>query len=1197
MVSLQKPLQVKTLLFFFSLLLFTGCNNKNPVTVSKKTGAREALERDIKMMKDPALGYVPSERLIAAKAYKDQLMQQLPNGPIIGVEWNPLGPKNQGGRSRTLLIDANDVSGNTVFAGSVGGGLWRTTNITAAEPLWAPVDDLLGNLAVTSIAQDLSAPLTMYFCTGEGFFNGDAIRGLGVWKSTNGGASWSQLPATNNSNFYYCQRIAVSITGVILVATQTGLWRSANGGTSFTRVLGTGLGIPGASSNICYDVKIAANGDVYSNILGSVHKSTDGGITFAAAQTLPITVSRVELACAPSDVNYVYALCENGSVVAGILRTINGGANWTTRAEPNDADPGIPDADFSRSQAWYDLSMAVDPNNQDILFVGGIDLFKSTDGAGSWTQVSHWYGGFGFQNVHADQHYVLYKTGSSAEAYFANDGGIYRTTNANVAIPTIIDKGSNYITAQFYACAMHPTTGTPYYLAGAQDNGSHQFTSDIVQNTTEVTGGDGAYCHIDQDEPQYQFTSYVFNNYFRSSDGGSTWTSVATGGGEFINPTDYDDVNNRMYVCNTTDNYKVWTNPQTGGSFTTVTVGGFGGIVSAIKVSPNTANRVFFGINNGDVFMLDNAHTITPTVVNISTGLPAAYLNCIEVETGNDNHLLAVYSNYGANSIWESTNGGISWTNVEGNLPDMPIRWALFNPANSDQVIVATDLGVWSTDNLDGASTIWGASNSGLANVRVDMLQLRQSDKLVIAATHGRGLFYSDIFTVPTARFDADKKIGYTGTTINFTSTSYKATSWSWNFGDGNISSLENPVHTYTTSGKFNVTLTINSGAATLTKNQFIHILPNRGTPYTIANGGGFEVNANDFGVDHISGTTWERGNSSVPGKNGTNTGSNAWVTGLTGNYTDNGESNLMTPNYNFTAAGVYMLRVWAKFDAETDWDGFRVEYTLNKGTSWLALGTAVAPGWYNSPNTSGTTSFPANEAFFSDIVTPYTQYTRDVSFLATNPNVAFRFRFRTDVSVTAPGAAVDDFQIDGPFNVILPLTLTSFTAYKNNADVMLKWNTENKQNVSRFIIERSNDGISFAEIGTVNARNLSQDVYTYPDLISQLTPRPTGYLYYRLRMVDDDGKYKFSPVARISSDKANTITIGPNPFNDHLFIYSSAEVKKIILYDMSGREMFRTTAITGNKVMINRRLAKGTYVVRIETSDGIETRKLYKAE
>lgn len=1175
--------------------LLTACSGKMN-TPREETGAREALERDILMMKDPSLGTVPSERLMAAKRFKDELIRR--EGPLSGVQWTALGPNNQGGRSRALLIDANDVSGNTVYAGSVGGGLWKTTNITAASPSWTPVNDLMGNLAVTSIAQDPTNPLVIYFSTGEGFFNADAIRGLGVWKTTDGGVSWNQLASTNNSTFYYCQRIAVNSTGVVFVATQNGLQRSADGGSSWTKVLGSGLGITGAGSNLCYDVKIAANGDVYSSLLGSVHKSTNAGVTFGAAQTLGIPVDRVELACAPSDANYVYALCESSNVVGGILRSTNGGTSWTSRTEPSDADPGIPATDFSRSQAWYDLTIAVDPNNRDILYTGGIDLFKSTDGAGTWNQVSHWYGGFGYQYVHADQHLILFKPGSSSEAYFCNDGGVYRTTNANAATPAITDKGANYVTAQFYACAMHPTALNSYFLAGAQDNGSHQFSSGSMQGTIQVTGGDGAFCHIDQDQPQYQFTSYVFNDFYRSTNGGSTWTNVTTTGGDFISPTDYDDVNNIMYMCNTNNTYRRWNNPQSGNSFSSVNVTALNGLVSAVKVSPNTNHRVFFGSQTGRVVRVDGANGPgAPTSTNISTGLPSAYVSCVEVQTGNDNHLLVTFSNYGVNSIWESTDGGTSWTSVEGNLPDMPVRWALFNPNNSDQAIIATELGVWSTDNLNGGSTVWGASNSGLANVRVDMLQLRTSDKLVVAATHGRGLFTSDLFTDPTALFDADNKVTYIGKSIQFTDLSYKGTSWSWDFGDGGNSTLENPTHVYANPGKYNVTLSINSGASSLVKNQFIHILPNKGTPYLIADGGGFESNPDNFGVSTVSGSvSWERGNSAIAGKNSTHAGSNAWVTGLSAaNYVDLGETILLSPNYNFTLPGTYTLSFWSKFNTESDFDGFRVEYSLDKGSNWTALGTTTAAGWYNSANASGTTSFPAGEAFFSGTVASYTNYTRDVSALAGNNSVAFRFRFRSDQSVTAPGVAIDDFQITGPANSALPLLLTSFRAWKQQSDAVLRWTTENEQHVSHFVVERSLDGVQFTEAGRVNARNQPTDQYQFTDYVSRMPLRPTGNLYYRIRMTDQDGSYTYSAVALVPFGKDIRLSFGPNPFTDHINIYSSAEIRMLKLYDMSGREVFRSANIIGNRVYITAKLPEGMYVALAETAAGTKEFRVRK--
>lgn len=983
----------------------------------KKDGAAQRLAQEIRMTQDPALGYVPSDRLLAAKAYKDELMRSN-IAPISGVSWDEQGPNNVGGRTRAIMVDPNDGTGNTVWAGSVGGGLWKTTNITASSPNWAPVNDLFGNLAVTSIAYDPSNTQVMYFATGEGYFNLDAIQGFGVWKSTDGGATWSQLAATANANFVYCQKIVVNGTGVVLVATSTGLRRSADGGTTWTKVLGTGLGITGATSNFAYDAEIAANGDIFASISGSIHRSSNAGVTFGAAQTLPIAATRIELACAPNDSNYVFALVENGNVVNGILRTTNAGTTWTARTEPADADPGVPAADFSRGQAWYDLAIAVDPNNRDRLFVGGIDLFVSADGAGTWTQISHWYGGFGFQYVHADQHNIVFQNGSSSVAYFVNDGGVYRTANANAPLPTISNQGTNYRTTQFYAAAMHPTAITSYYLAGAQDNGTQQFRTSGPQSTVEVTGGDGAFTHIDQDEPQFQFTQYVYNDYYRSNNGGISWTNFSTTGGDFINPTDYDDVNDRLYACNGNNNYTRWDNPQTGGTFVTVTAATFGGYVTAVKVSPNTSNRVYFGTSASRVVRADNAHTGAPTLTNISTGLPAGYISSIEVETGNDNHILVTYSSYGVNSIWESTNGGTSWTSVEGNVPDMPVRWALFDPNNSDRAIIATELGVWSTDNLNGGSTVWGASNSGLANVRVDMLQVRQSDKYVIAATHGRGLYGSDLFTVPTALFSSNQTVAYVGQPVYFNSNSYQATSWSWDFGDGSaMGTLENPGHIYQTAGKFNVTLTINSGASSITKSQYIHILPNRGTPYlTGADGGTFETNTSDFGSETQAGTPWQRGNSAVTGKNGVVSGSNAWVTGLTGNYLDNTDSRLLTPNYNFTLPGTYTLRFWTKYNTENDFDGFRVQYTLDKGTTWTQLGTTGA-GWYTFANVSGGTAFPAGVAFFEGNQAAYAQRSQDVSFLAGNSSVGFRIQFASDFAVSAPGVAIDDFEILGPTN------------------------------------------------------------------------------------------------------------------------------------------------------------------------------------
>lgn len=714
-----------------------------------------AMRQEFEMTRDPATGNVPRERLLIARdtlieRQKRNSSQLRTSASISSINWTERGPNNSGGRTRAIWVDMNDATGKTVWTGSVGGGLWKTTDITVASPAWVPVNDFFSNLAITSISQNPANTQEMYFTTGEAYFNADGIRGLGVFKSSDGGNTWNQLASTTAGNFQYIYRVVVNSTGVVFVATYfNGLYRSVNGGTTFTKVLGTGLGITGASSNRCYDVDIASNGDIYATLSGSIHKSTNAGVTFGAAMTLPITGSRIELATAQSDPNYVYAVLKStaGNDVVGIIRSVDAGTTWTTRSEPVDADTGTPATDYSNGQAWYNLTIEVDPNNRDVLYTGALDIFKSTDGANAWTQISHWYGGFGFQNVHADNHLIYFQPGSSSVIYFGNDGGIYRSINGTAATPTISYRGAGYRTIQFYGCAIHPTAGSHVHLAGAQDNGSHRFGTAGLGPTTTVTGGDGAFCHIDQDQPTYMFTQYVYNNYRRSTNGGTSFTNVNfNNNGQFINPSDYDNTANHMYGSEAAGKYMYWSNPQTGSTFTAVSIALFGSAeVSAVTCSDATQDLVFFGLDNGDVIKVSNANTATPTATDLSTGLPGSYVSCVALERGNENHMLVTYSNYGVNSVWESINGGTSWTSVEGNLPDMPVRWAIFNPNDGTQALIATELGVWSTDLLNGASTNWGPSNSGLANVRTDMLQYRTSDNLIIASTHGRGLFSTNI--------------------------------------------------------------------------------------------------------------------------------------------------------------------------------------------------------------------------------------------------------------------------------------------------------------------------------------------------------------------------------------------------------------------------------------------------------------------
>ncbi|WP_299457697.1 PKD domain-containing protein [uncultured Microscilla sp.] len=1003
-----------------------------------------AWKQEYALTRDPNLRVIPKDRLEVGQRFiqKQERLRKTSRTTSTDIRWRERGPSNVGGRTRAILVDPNDASGKTVFAAGVSGGLWKTTDITLNKPVWNKVDDFFDNLAIVTIAADPSNPKVIYFGTGEGWGNFDAVRGGGIWKTTDGGISWGKTPFDGGN---YIQKIAISTSGEVYAGTRSGLFKSTNQGGNWTKL----AGLP---QDKISDVEIGSNGTVHVGLGiftdGSYRYSTNGGANWNTPVGFPASsdIQRVELAVAPSNANVVYAMMQgSGRGFYGGYKSTNGGANWTAMgAKPADADTDISASDFTREQAWYDLIIAVDPNNENTIITGGIDLFKSTNGGDNWTQISKWSNNNLLANldvplVHADHHTIIFL--NSDKILFGNDGGIYYTEDGSQAVPTITSKENGYNTSQFYSCALHPTAGSNYMLGGTQDNGSQKLNDILIGKSVEVTGGDGGFAYIDQNEPTYQFTSFTFNNWYRSSDGGLTFTKVnhaLSGTGSFINPTDYDNDANILYAATNTGSYLRWNDPQTGNSTSEVNVAAFGSAaITHIAISPNTVHRVFFGLDNGNIVRVDNAHTSSPsaTTINAGAGMPnSASVSCVAIEKGNDDHLLVTYSNYGVTSVWETTDGGTTWFNVEGNLPDIPVRWALFNPNNSKQAMLATELGVWFTEEIKGINTTWVASNNGLANVRVDMLQIRDSDNTIIAGTHGRGMFSTDFFaSTPIANFLVNKKLNYAGIGVTFTDLSAKATSWSWDFGDGTTSTLQNPTHAYTAAGVYNVKLTIN-GTTTKTINNAVHILPNYGTPYTLAQGGNFESNPNDFGAEAIEGSInpWERGTPSNT-LSTLSSGSNAWKTDLDadivkGDY----KSVLQTPNFNFSASGTYTIRF--KMSMETQFcsapQGANLEYSTDNGVTWQVLGAATgnpvsSSNWYQqgpskegqSCGTNTVTDSKKSWSFDGNNVT--TVY--DASALAGKSSVAFRFVFQISSNHASgyaiDGIMIDDFEVNGPSN------------------------------------------------------------------------------------------------------------------------------------------------------------------------------------
>ena len=721
----------------------------------------EAIRQEFDLTKSPVTGTVPRYKLLEAQDYVAQRLQHNAQARAIqGINWSERGPNNVGGRTLSLLFDANDIDYSTVYAGAADGGLWRCLDINAVTPVWNKVSDQFDNLAVSTIAQQANSPNKMYFGTGEGYFNVDAVQGLGIWRSLDNGSTWQHLPSTTDGNFRTVQKIVVTNNGYVYAATSPGgIMRSKDGGITWEKVLGGG---PGA------DLEIAANGQLWASIgifsPGSVWTSTTGDAGTWTNKTPPANATngmqRITIACAPSDANTVYVLGHDGNSndCNNVWYTNNAGTLWTLRAAPLGTDQVPTAPNFTRGQAWYDLPAAVDPNNPLSLLIGGVDLHRSIDAGATWIHVSKWYNSIAtayplLPVVHADQHAIVFQPGSSSRVLFGNDGGIFLSNNINAAlsdaiVATVNVKNNGYNVTQFYAVAQHPTNQN-YFLAGAQDNGSQKFSGGTgVQATSEASGGDGAFCHIDQQDPNYQFTSYVYNNYYRSTDGGVTFNSTVSNSsnGSFVNPTALDNVSKMLYADYTTVSTRVggqfgrWNTRSSSTSMDAITVTNFANAsVTHVAISSNVGNRVYFGLSNGRIVYVDGANTASGTVAGTIVRMGTGSVSGIAIEPGNEAHMLVTYSNYDVQNVLETTDGGATWTNVEGNLPNMPVRWVVFNPNNYHQAFIATELGVWSTDNLNGTSTEWNPTNGGLANVRVDMLKIVGNQ--MAAATHGRGLF------------------------------------------------------------------------------------------------------------------------------------------------------------------------------------------------------------------------------------------------------------------------------------------------------------------------------------------------------------------------------------------------------------------------------------------------------------------------
>src|SRR5882724_10749262 len=703
------------------------------------------------------------QKVTAEEAARASFAQSAPES---NPSWTFIGPQPihtpysdpvVSGRVTALAVDPANV--NTVYLGSAQGGVWKTTN---GGTTWTPLTDRQASTAIGSIALDPSNSSTIYVGTGEENFSGDSYYGAGIFKSTNGGSTWTQScgpfcgPVAKDGYYGGGARIgglAVHPTnGQILLAavallSQDGVYRSTTGGNSWTRVL------PGNPANsVLFDptngnIAYASLGGSFSGGTEGVFKSTNGGQTWTAANGTGVNVlnlthaGRIALAMAPSSPMTLYAGIANVNTgnLLGFFKTTDGGANWRHLTST---------PDYCTPICSYANVIGVQPTNPNVVFAGGAfttTLVRSLNGGTTWATLqssqNSWF-------LHADMHALSFFPNGNT-LYLGNDGGAYVTTQITASNPSFTALNSTLGLSQFYpGLSIHPTRAA-IAIGGTQDNGTTIYSGTRTWN--DVVCGDGGYTAIDFNTPATMYATCQRFNIFKSTSNGTfgTWNVALNGINtgdrvEFIPPLVMDSSNphtlyfgtNRVYQ--TTNGASSWTaiSPDlTGGN-------DFFGVLSTIAVAPNNSNTVYVGTMDNRVQVTTNAGSgVLATWRNVSAGLPPRVVTHVAVSPTTSTTAYATFSGFrgfGDNlgHVFKTTNGGSAWSDISGDLPNTPVNFLVIDPDTPGNLFVATDVGVFYSTS---GGTSWTSLVNGLPHVAVLGLTLHKPSGTLRASTHGRG--------------------------------------------------------------------------------------------------------------------------------------------------------------------------------------------------------------------------------------------------------------------------------------------------------------------------------------------------------------------------------------------------------------------------------------------------------------------------
>ena len=957
------------------------------------------------------------------------------------------------GQGRINVIAVDPSNSNTYYVGAPAGGIWKSLD---AGKNWSPLTDYLPQIGVSGIAIHPTDSNIIYIATGDDDA-GDSYA-VGVWKTIDGGTTWNNTGnIPGNPNIMNDIYIDPNNPDKVIVATSTGIQKTINGGTTWNTTLS--ISVSSTQTNIDLKMKPGDPNTFYVVARDKFWKSTDGGDSFVEKTITGLTSSsRLAMDVTIANDSYIYIVSylpgtgPNDNGFNGIYKSTDSGETFTRTSENSDI--------FNTTQAWYDLSITASASDAETVYVGVLDIWKSTDGGNDFSKITIWHAPDTKSFVHADIHFLRFIDGK----FFAGtDGGVYFSTDEGESFTDLTETLS---ISQFYKISV-AAQDSSIITGGLQDNGGFTYNNN---NWINYHGGDGMEGNVDPTNKSvhYGFLQYGGALFKTENNGGSISSrvnapSAETGsndsGGEWVTPMALNS--NGQVFAGFKKLYKLFN-----GTWTEASSQSFSDDLDHIEINPNDDNNIFLA-ERSNLYRTTNGG-LSFVQLNFNGGT----INGIESSPEDTNTIWVVTNN----GVYKSTNinsGSPTFQSIGSNLPsESKFVVKYHNRSGNNTIYLGTALGVY---YLNDDSNEWKVFDNNLPNVAVRDLDINEKDSKLYAGTYGRGVFVTDLPRVllpkdvsvlsianlessincgntlaPTVVIKNEGVETITSLTVNYSYDGASAETFNWS---GSLASLQTATFSlpektlgvssheieidvlltddaYIENNKLNTSFRINNS---ISDPLFINTFDtNDGSEDLLTTTEGFRFNV------------WQKGTPSGTLLKTAASGNSVYATSLSANYPNASTSILYSNCYDLSVISNPEISFQMAFDIENEWDYLVFEYSINSGNSWAILGDATSSNWYNSAassDSSGVSNLPGKqwtgegESTHSSGGTNATlrEYSHDLSFIGSEKKVIFRFRLVSDAEVNEEGVVIDDFGIKGTVLSTLDKSIeNNFTVYPN---------------------------------------------------------------------------------------------------------------------------------------------------------------------